>query len=476
MKTNYKFGILCSIFLIFVCLVSCKKFVEIDPPTTELVTASVFNDNSTATAALLDIYAEMMQNSESYYMAEYNGLLSDELTNYSTSQNQVAYFDNAMYATATFGPWVNAYNYIYQANAIKTAVQGNSALSPAVAQQLGGEAEFVRAFWYFYLTEFYGDVPLALTTNYANNATLSRTPSSKVYQQIITDLKDAQNLLNSNYVDASDTTIITTDRGRPTNSAASALLARVYLYIGDYADAKAQATAVINQNGLYGIDSLENVFLANSTEAIWQLDVPQPSSNSNATPDGLGFILIAAPSTGGVNCSTISPQLMNSFEPNDNRKSTWISYYAAGSDTFYFPYKYKNNGISNTGVNESTMVLRLAEQFLIRAEAEAQLNDLTDAAMDLNVIRARANLAPTSATTQSDMLAAILHERQVELFAEWGHRWFDLIRTNNVNSVMGTVTPIKSGGAIAWSATDSLYPIPQSERSVDPNLSQNLGY
>jgi starch-binding outer membrane protein, SusD/RagB family len=472
--------LLLFVLLSAIGLTGCTKFVQIDPPTTQLITASTFNNNATATAALLGIYTEMMSNGESYNMAEYSGLLSDELTNYSSSQNLLAYYHNAMYASVFFGPWMNAYNYIYQANAIKTALQNNSALTPAVAKQLTGEAEFVRAFWYFYLTACYGDIPFTITTSYSNNATLSRTTSAQVYQQIIADLKDAQNLLNSNYVDGTDTTIITTDRGRPTQWAAAAMLARVYLYMGDYTDAKTQATAVINNTGLYGLDSLNNTFLTGSAEAIWQLDVPQPSNNSNATPDGSDFILLTAPSTNGVNCSTISPQLLNSFELNDNRKTNWIGYYATGSDTFYFPYKYKNSGIINTGLNESVMVLRLGEQYLIRSEAEANLGDMIDAAADLNMIRARAGLLPSTMLTASSNLlqadTAIMHERQVELFTEWGHRWFDLIRTNNVNAVMSIVTPIKSGGAISWSPTDSLYPIPQSERSVDPNLTQNPGY
>ena len=119
------------------------------------------------------------------------------------------------------------------------------------------------------------------------------------------------------------------------------------------------------------------------------------------------------------------------------------------------------------------MVLRLGEQYLIRAEAEAQGNDLINAAKDLNIIRERAGLADTTTTTSSDMLALILHESQVELFTEWGCRWFDLIRTGNVNQVMIQVTPQKGG---SWNSNDTLYPIPLSNITVDPNLTQNAGY
>jgi len=116
---------------------------------------------------------------------------------------------------------------------------------------------------------------------------------------------------------------------------------------------------------------------------------------------------------------------------------------------------------------------------LIRAEAEAQQNDLTDAVSDVNVIRTRAGLAPLVVgvnTNNNLILSQILHERQVELFTEWGNRWFDLIRTGTINAVMGTpgnVCQLKGG---VWNSNSELYPIPQSEILDDPNLTQNAGY
>src|SRR5207244_6787281 len=113
----------------------------------------------------------------------------------------------------------------------------------------------------------FGDVPLALTTDPETNVLLSRTPKAQVYDQIKTDLKDAEELLSGNYLDA---TLLktTSERVRPTKWAAAALLARVYLYTSDWANADAQATQVIN-SGLYSLPSaLNDVFLKNSNEAI----------------------------------------------------------------------------------------------------------------------------------------------------------------------------------------------------------------
>ena len=114
-------------------------------------------------------------------------------------------------------------------------------------------------------------------------------------------------------------------------------------------------------------------------------------------------------------------------------------------------------------------MLRLAEQYLIDAEARAQQGDISGAATKLNAVRNRAGLGNTTAITQTDMLAAIAHERQVELFTEWGHRWFDLKRTGTINATLGVE---KS----SWTSDAALLPIPLLEIEADPNLTQNQGY
>jgi hypothetical protein len=409
----------------------CKKFVQVDPPITQLATSSVFSSSAAATSAQLAIYIPMW--GESWNMALSTGLLSDELTNYSVNQGLLQYYSNAMSAATGPGPWPSAYLYIYQANAILEKLHNNGNIPAPIAAQLIGEAEFTRAFWYFYMTNLYGDVPLVLTTDYTVNSSMPRIAQSKVYQQIVADLTDAYTKLNSKYVDITDT-VSTVDRVRPNNAAAAAMLARIYLYTQKYDSAEAQANLVINNTTLYSLcKNLTNaggatnfVFQRNSTEAILQIATPIPSNWF--TPDGNDFYLASAPTTGTFNCTTISPQLLNSFEPSDMRKTKWIGTYTTkGSSpvTYYFPYKYQtyNTPASTASVNvtEYVMVLRLAEQYLIRAEARAQQGNLTDAVTDLDVIRNRAGLANyAGGMDQTSVLAAILHERQVELFTEWG--------------------------------------------------------
>ena len=115
------------------------------------------------------------------------------------------------------------------------------------------------------------------------------------------------------------------------------------------------------------------------------------------------------------------------------------------------------------------MVFRLGEQYLIHAEAAAELGNLGTALSDLNTVRARAGLGASTAATQADLLTAIMHERQVELFTEWGNRWFDLNRTGTA----GTVLNAEKGGFQPYMA---LYPVPFSQIQVNILLSQNPGY
>jgi hypothetical protein len=332
----------------------------------------------------------------------------------------------------------------------------------------------MRAYWYFYLTNFYGEVPLVTSTNYKINQSLPRVTTAQVYQQIVRDLQQALLTLSTNYLDATDTTIAK-DHIRPTSWAALSLLARVNLYTRNWGGADSAASAVIG-SGVYGLSPLSggsSVFTKNSSEAIWQIP---PLSGTNYTEDGYYTILTAAPSAASSNCWTISGELMNAFEPGDQRAATWIGTYTKGANSWYFPYKYKN-GAGAGSLTEYTMILRLSEQYLIRAEARIQEGNVSGALEDLNMIRNRGGLGNyAGAMDNASLLAAVLHERQVELFGE-GHRWFDLRRTGSVDSVLGAPGNVcQTKGGTGWNSYQQLYPLPMSDIQSDPNLSQNSGY
>jgi hypothetical protein len=290
----------------------------------------------------------------------------------------------------------------------------------------------------------------------------------------VRDLTEAKNLLSTSFLNGNLANYSgNPDRVRPSRWAAAALLARVYLYTGNFANAEAQATEVISNNSLFTLSTLNNTFLKASgtnKEPIWQL---QPVITGWNTQDARVFIL---PATGPANTVTypafLPNTLMDSFEVGDQRKLNWTKSVTVPSGTYYFAYKYKSATI-NAPVTEYVSVMRLAEQYLVRAEARAQQDKISEAQTDLNSIRGRAGLLPTLANNKIALLAAVQHERQVELFTEWGHRWFDLKRTGNVNTVMGIATPIKGG---TWETTDQYYPIPLLELQRNPLLIQNPGY
>jgi starch-binding outer membrane protein, SusD/RagB family len=135
---------------------------------------------------------------------------------------------------------------------------------------------------------------------------------------------------------------------------------------------------------------------------------------------------------------------------------------------YNYPWKYKIRDIG-LPLTEYNMVIRYAEILLIRAEAKAHLNKLDEAIDDLNLIRSRAGLPLLTIADQASLLKAIEHERRIELFAEWGHRWFDLKRTGRATEILAPLKP-------AWKPSAMLFPIPQNERLRNPLLTQNPGY
>lgn len=479
MKSVKKNIIGLTICIICTMLLSCKKFVEVDAPITGLNSDNVYNSNSTAVSVLTGIYTKMSASSFSggglTSMSLLPALSSDEISIFSGNTNAtfIHYYDNLLTSSNTAGAdfWENIYPLIFSINSAIEGISNSSSLLALIKKQLLGEAKFLRAFCFFYLVNLYGDVPLPITSDYKVNSILSRTPTIEVYDQIIIDLKEAKELLSPDFLDISLLNT-TTERVRPNKWAAIALLARVYLFRGDYLNAEANASEVLNNNELFKILPLNQVFLKNSHEAIWQL---QPVITGFNTKEARTFVLTLGLND-GANPFYLSDNLMRSFEVADKRKSSWIGIFkdsfSVPSKDYYYSYKYKS-ATYNDPVIEYSMVFRLAEQYLIRAESRVHSGNLSGAANDLNIVRNRAGLRKTMAATKETLLTAILHERQVELFTEWGHRWFDLKRTGMIDEVMSVVTPLKGG---TWNTDWQLYPIPLYELQQDLNLKQNRGY
>jgi len=464
-----EYFLIASVFLAMLC-VSCESFLDVELSETEIVNDQVFSSDITATSAVAGIYNDMLNipsfsSGSNQSIVALAGLSSDELRSYSANSDFQAFYRNSILPENFWNQslWSSLYKIVYEANSVIEGIEKSTAVSENTRRQLLGEALFIRAFCHFYLVNLFGDIPLVLSTDYNDNLKVSRQNLGIVYSQIISDLQDAQASLGDSYV--------TDGRVRPNRSSATALLARVYLYRSDWQKAEEESSKILN-DARFRLEELDLVFKAGSMEAIWQLMPVSPTVN---TQEGFFSILIASPVNASSRANALTMQLVESFEVGDARLINWINSYKKGEDTWYYPYKYKIRvRTGEAPVEEYSMVFRLAEQYLIRSEARANQDRLSEAMADLDSIRSRAKLELLSDVNpnmaKKELLLAIEHERRVELFSEWGHRWLDLKRWNKAGSILSSIKP-------DWSDTDALYPIPKVERSRNPDLGeQNPGY
>ena len=455
---------------------SCKKAIQVGPSLVLANSSNAFSSNSAAQSVVSGIYTRMSAGSFFQGGAGISltmGLAADELINISSNNSSLGSFYLNSYSSISPPPfWSEFYKELFYCNTAINGISGSSAITDGAKKQLIGEVKFLRAYIYFYAVNLYGTPPLTTSDDYTVNNVLPNSTPDAIYKQIVQDLIDAQAALADNvYVDASGNTV--TDRVRPNKQVASAMLARVYLYLKDWKNAETQASSVISNANYTLVANLNQVFLKASKETLWAL---QPVSQLYLNTIDANYLIVNASYT----LSTQLPlnnNLVNAFETGDARLANWVGTFTTTTTpvtTYYYANKYKVASLSSTiAVTEYPIVMRFAEQYLIRAEARAQQNNLSGAAADINMIRSRASLANTTAASQSDILDAVAHERQVELFSEWGHRWFDLKRTNKLDAVMSVVTPQKGG---TWASFEQLMPILPDDIRADPNLKQNPGY
>lgn len=455
-----KFKLIMISLLMLLNFTGCDNFVEVQTPDSQLTGGTVFQDRATANAALVDIYSKLRDTGLLAGSVNGSGVslgfYADELQYYGAADDNSSFiFNNTMLpATSMAGQlWNESYHQVYCANAVILGCRDAVSLSKADRNQFTGEALFIRALVHFYLTNLYGDVPYITTTDYEANRLVFRTPVQDVYSSAIADLQQAIALLPEAYT--------TQDRVRPNRGAAQALLARMYLYSGSWAQAADTASAVINNDTYVWETDIDKIFLKDCTATIWQF---YPKREGNNTYEASAFVFQSGPPP----FVGLSPELYNSFADNDLRKSHWIATVTNGISTWYHANKYKAN--NNTGSSvEYSIVFRLAEQYLIRAEARARQGENSNAREDLDKVRNLAGLEKTSAVTSSEIIKAIEQERRFELFTEFGHRFFDLKRTGALNAVLSAVKP-------GWNSTDEHWPIPETEILANPNLTQNPGY
>lgn len=453
-------------FILLSIISSCDDFLEVKGPSSKIEGKVMFSDDVTATSAITGIYQNMLDPSSfssgtNNSITYLSSMSADELKDFYRTDPiilEIEQNDISIQNSYVSNLWSSLYKTIFATNSAIEGITLSTGMGVVAKNQLKGEALFIRGLCHFYLVNLFGDVPIVVTTSYTENSEIQRSPITDVYDQIIVDLIEARDLMAATYP--------TTGKVRPNKFVASALLARVYLFTKQWDLAMTEASSVIDQTALYNLTDLNSSFLANSKEAIWQLMPITPKFNTWE-----GYYFVISPLLGPTYV-TLHEELLSSFEPDDNRLTSWVGSYDTGNGIIYYPNKYKADLFAET-VTEYTNVLRLSEQYLIRSEANAMIGNINEAITDLDVVRKRAGLNKIIDTepgiSQTNLLEIIYHERRIELFTEWGHRWLDLKRLNRADEL----SAIKEN----WKSGDSLYPIPAIEFQRNHKLGlQNPGY
>jgi hypothetical protein len=434
-----------TILLTLFVATSCEDFIT-EEPFLIITDDTAIIDAASAQSALLGAYSALQSaNAYSNLSITTPGVLSDELNHSGSFPTVKEMQDNEVLPNNVTqqGYWTAYYAGILRTNIILEKIE-TVEIPAATKSIIIGQAKYLRALMHFDLLKLYGDIPLITTSSLATNSNIGRTPSADVYAFLISELTEAATLLDN--VDYGAAGRDAEDRSRANEWAVKALLARVQLYKGDKAAAGALANDVITNGGYTLPATYSTVFNGGSSETIFEI------FSSVNDQNGIAFQVRVA----GRYEYAPSAEMIAAFESGDLRASI-ISTANAGKPEVA---KYKDVA---TGTDR-TIVSRLAEMFLIRAEANL---GSASADADLNVVRARAGLAPKTGVSLND----VLQERFVELCFE-GHRWNDLIRTQTVNQVMSVINPL------TWEETDVLLPIPQREIDNNPALAgqQNPGY
>ena len=486
MKLKYN---LIAIALLGFSFSSCSDFLEQNPQT-DLSENDFYKTADDILSAVNGAYSSLQEGDIYGNWYVFGEIPSDntrnQLSGSVTTENEFDqfYIDTQNSMIANF--WKAAYKVINRTNTILGRIDGIE-INTELANRYKLECKFIRALMYFNLVRVYGDVPLVLKEiSISESYDILREPKENVYNQIIADLKEAQDLPVS-YSTAED--------GRATQGAAKALLANVYMTLHKYAEAETILAEIINSGrysllentpGSLNIDGYKNVFSPvnhNSKEGIFEIQFLKggygEGSNyaNNFAPENSGTNVVAVGGTGGNNIPEMD--IYNAYEEGDLRRdfSMSLGYYDNRKNNEWvesrYVCKFMDVPYQNNDASNNYPVIRYADVILMYAEALNQNGKTAEACKYLNMTRRRGFGYQTTETSPVDLQTTdkaqfalmVEQERRVELAFE-NHRWFDLIRTGRAVEVM------RSKG-FSLNETNLICPIPQKQIDVNPKLTQN---
>lgn len=429
--------------------VSCSDFLD-QKPDNYISDAAVIQTLSSAKAALNGAYHDLA--SSSYYGGQYFdagvNLAADNVT-WTGSLNYYYDFDTHQYSAENqllSYAWYAIYATVNQTNQVIDKVTVLNDGSESERRRIIAEATVIRSLAFFDLARTWGNIPVVkqATSSPTQFDGVKQTKAKDVYRLVVDDVLAIYNDLSE-----------LSDRVHVTRSAADAFLARVYLYLEQWDKAEQYASKVID-NGNYTLGTIQDLIDNKETaESIWELAYSSSFTNQQSTywrsPDQGGrhewgpskelVQLLADPTVGG------------------DRKAFYQDFSSAQVPDYFVGTLYHRSTL-----DDDVIIFRLAEQYLIRAEARANQQNVSGALSDLNIIRRRANISEiVDVASTQELLNLIADERRVELALE-PHRWFDLIRTGKAESVLGIKT------------YQTLFPIPYNDIQADKDLVQNDNY
>lgn len=483
--------------LVLVLITGCNDQILTKNSPNEVTAANFYKNGEDAVAAVNSVYDPL----------QYRGLFKNSYWSIGDITSDDAYkgdggksdgpawwefdlFDikssNALLAES----WADSYTGIYRANIALKEIP-DIEMDSNLKERLVGEAKFLRGLYYFWLVRLFGDVPLIKKPQKLGNLKVDRTAKDKVYDLIIKDMSEAAKALPETYSDS--------DQGRITKGAANGMLAKVYMWQKNWEKAAEYSKKVID-SGVYDLldnyaDNFKEAF-ENGKESVFEVQFMKGGPNGawgNGSDGTIQHISIAPRNSGvpgleGWGFDMPTQDLVDEFESGDPRLEATVlmqgstiqggkQYDPSWSSTGYNTRKYlvKRDDFIGSGSDSpvNVRVLRYSEVLLNYAEALNEMGQTAQAKQYVDEVRERVGLDPLQAgMSQSEFRQAVYHERRVELALE-GHRWWDLVRTGRAMEVM-QAQPDGHGGQIQ--EYNLIFPIPQSEIDVNPQLSQNPGY
>ncbi|SHM77817.1 Starch-binding associating with outer membrane [Mucilaginibacter sp. OK098] len=463
MKLQMKNSISKYFAIIFLCsvglLTSCKKYINegpIDTPTD----ANFWTTERAAQSGLAGAYGLLrtsLTSDKAYFI--FGDATANEFSSYSSdwtlgsiSSSGRWNFNYVPYNEGVLHNWTSFYQVISQCNLILNKVPAIPAANftddpVATRNQILGEAYFIRAYCYYYITEVWGQ-PVIVTQAYTdpiNAKPIARSSDADGFNQAVSDLKKSISLLKYGYSDASKIAV------QANRGSAFALLSKVYMWQKQYSQASAAADSVI-QNGQYTLESgssLANIYKGHDQESIFEMNMlysPNQNEAQNGKPDqygnvGVFSVFLSTPFVNGKSGDNwvVNLDLVNSLFDTTSTQDARLKSTFYGLQTINpLMVKYANVIYQNPSqktlpfVSNNMVLLRLADILLIKAEAAIDLGDQGTALTYLNRVRQRAGTGPYIPSSPSDLLYTIMDERGRELYGE-GQWYFDLVRSGLID-------------------------------------------